>query len=258
MNENKRSKTNYRSLGIIPARYGSLRLPGKPLLTIGEKSIIQHVYERASEALPQVLVATDDVRIVEEVESFGGEVILTSTEHRSGTDRIREALDKSGHECDIVINIQGDEPFVSSPLLHGLVEAFMDPCTQIATPITPYAKDTPIEVLGSPHDVKVVRDTAGYALYFSRFPIPYLRSSDGQSPQYYKHVGIYAFRTEVLREVTNLPVSPLEQAEGLEQLRWLEAGYRIKTLITEEESIGIDTEEDLERARNYFAKLHLK
>ena len=240
------------AIGIIPARYASTRLPGKPLLTIGQKTIIQHVYERSKLALEQVIVATDDERIYEEVQRFGGAAIITSAHHQSGTDRVREALDNCRITPDVVINIQGDEPFVSPTLLTELVRCFSDPNTDIATPIFAYPSDTPRDEIANPNQVKVVTSADGYALYFSRFPIPYQRAE--YTTTYFRHIGLYAFRSEVLREVTDLPVSPLERSESLEQLRWLQAGYRIKTIETQELSIGIDTPEDLEKARAYYSQ----
>lgn len=246
------SRTPLNVLGIIPARYASTRLPGKPLLQIGEQSIIQHVYERSKEALEKVMVATDDARIYDEVTGFGGVAVMTSTHHQSGTDRVYEALELSGQHPDIVINIQGDEPFVSPTLLKELSLCFSNPSVDIATAIFPYPSTTSIAELSNPNQVKVVTSSDGFALYFSRSPIPFRRSE--YSTTYFRHVGLYAFRSEVLRAVSALPMSPLEKSEGLEQLRWLQAGYRIKTIETQELSIGIDTPEDLEKARAYYSQ----
>lgn len=248
-------------LGIIPARYASTRLPGKPLCTIGSKTIIQHVYERSQDVLQEVIVATDDQRIYDEVKSFGGKVIMTSTKHKSGTDRVSEALGKTKGTFDVIINIQGDEPFVSKTLLKDLISAFSDTKTDIATPIHPYPNATSFEELSNPNQVKVVTTSDGYALYFSRYPIPYFRDlgndSQRSSIHYYRHIGLYGYRSEVLKQITKLPISPLEQSEGLEQLRWLQAGYKIKTVLTNDISIGIDTPKDLERAREYYLSHNL-
>lgn len=243
-------------IGIIPARYGSTRLLGKPLLTIGGKSIIRHVYERASEVLERVVVATDDERIVREVGSWGGLVVLTSPEHQSGTDRIREALDQQEGAYDVVVNIQGDEPFVSPLQLSTLMGAFGEEAVDIATVVHPYPVGTSLEDLSNPNQVKVARALSGRALYFSRSIIPYYRGYAGDMSvapgRYYRHVGLYAYRSWVLRAITELPVSDLEQMEGLEQLRWLEHGFTIQTVLSDEVSIGIDTPADLERARAYY------
>lgn len=249
-----------RYIGIIPARYASTRLPGKPLLTIGEKSILQHVYERAIQVLERVVVATDDDRIVREVESWNGAVVMTSLDHQSGTDRIREALELQEGEYDVVINIQGDEPFVSPHQLSDLMSAFEDPEVDIATLIHAYPAGTSLEALSNSNQVKVVKTLNGRALYFSRSVIPYYRGYEGDmglAPvRYYRHLGLYAYRSSVLRAITEIPMSALEQTEKLEQLRWLEHGYTIQTVLTDEQSIGIDTPEDLEQARAYYEKLH--
>lgn len=243
-----------RVIGIIPARYASSRLPGKPLLKIGDWSVIRHVYERVRQLMPYVLVATDDERIADEVHAFGGQVVMTSTEHQSGTDRIREALDvferEKGLSFDYVVNIQGDEPFVSLSHLELLMEAFSDRAVDISTLVLPFPDDLSLSELSNPNHVKVVRTSGGRALYFSRSVVPYKRREVGIT--YYKHIGLYAFRSSILREVTRLPMGLLEQTEGLEQLRWLEAGYAIQTAVTSQVSIGIDTEEDLEEARRYY------
>lgn len=244
-----------RVLAIIPARFASSRLPGKPLLKIGEWSVVRHVYERVTQLLPDAVVATDDDRIYAEVMGFGGRVVMTLSSHKSGTDRIREALDKveaeEGVKYDIAINVQGDEPFVSLGHLRLLIDAFTDSTVDIATLIHPYPYGASMEQLSNPNQVKVVRAASGKALYFSRSVVPYQRNADAVIT-YYRHIGLYAFRSNVLREVTELPVGTLEQVEGLEQLRWLEAGYKIQTAITGEVSIGIDTEDDLEEARRFY------
>lgn len=238
-----------RILGIIPARYASTRFPGKPLADIGGKSMIQRVYEQCKKctALSQVVVATDDERIAAHVKEFG-EVVLTAAEHPSGTDRCREALAKSGDSFDYVINIQGDEPFID-PSQIDLLAGLLDGKTELATLAKVIKEERQIQ---DPNVVKVVTDKYGTALYFSRNPIPYQRSAGGQEWHglyaYKKHIGIYAYRTDILEQITKLPVSTLEQSESLEQLRWLENGYRIQVGITDLETAGIDTPEDLERA----------
>lgn len=240
-------------LALIPARYASTRFPGKPLVDILGKTMIQRVYERASSVYDHCYVATDDERIVKAVESFGGKVVMTSATHRSGTDRCREALDaiecESGETFDVVVNIQGDEPFVSTEQLKQLSTCFTDPATDIATLVKPFSKD---ENIFNPNSPKVVLSQDSYALYFSRSVIPYLRSVEEQqrwqaAHRYFKHLGLYAYRTAVLRKVTELPQSSLELAESLEQLRWLENGYKIKVSITDTENYAIDTPDDLER-----------
>ncbi|MCH7657381.1 MAG: 3-deoxy-manno-octulosonate cytidylyltransferase [Bacteroidetes bacterium] len=240
------------TLGIIPARYQSVRFPGKPLVIIGGKTMIRRVYDRCSLSLNNVIVATDDKRISKEVESFGGHVIMTFQNHQSGTDRCAEAVtlyQKSHNEpVDIVINIQGDEPFLDPVMLSHLSKSFNDPEIQISTLIKKISSE---EEIFNPHLPKVVADKNGMALYFSRSPIPYVRNIEktkwaGEYP-FYKHIGIYAFRTEILMEITQLSPSSLEKAESLEQNRWLENGYTIHVVETRHESISIDTPEDLEK-----------
>jgi 3-deoxy-manno-octulosonate cytidylyltransferase (CMP-KDO synthetase) len=242
------------SIGIIPARYASTRFPGKPLAMIGDKSMIQRVYENASLAtLVKVVVATDNELIKNHVTDFGGEVIMTSPDHQTGTERCLEALEKSGDNYDIVLNIQGDEPFIEPDLLNELVSAFSDKNVQIATPIKKISSHAD---LFSPHLVKVVKNTAGFAAYFSRSPIPFMRqySSDQwlKHHQYYSHIGIYAFRSSVLKEIVQLPPNENEIAESLEQLRWLMNGYQIKVIETEYHNISIDTPEDLEKTKAFL------
>lgn len=235
-------------VAIIPARYASTRFPGKPLVDIAGKSMIQRVVERVSacKGLTAVLVATDDERIREHVESLGYRAIMTGAHHVSGTDRCREALHLSGIDADAVINIQGDEPFVDPTQIEQLMKLIAQPEAAIATlakPITSAAQ------LADPSKVKVVLSTSGAALYFSRQPIPYRRDipvADWLNGQvYYKHLGLYAFRALVLNEVCSLAPSPLELAESLEQLRWLQNGYSISVGITNMETPAIDTPEDL-------------
>lgn len=234
-------------LAIIPARYASTRFPGKPLADIGGKPMVRRVYERAAAVFADVVVATDDNRILEAVESFGGRAVMTSADHRSGTDRCREAMDIYGGEFDVVVNIQGDEPFIAAEQLESLKQCFADDSqTDIATLVKPFSAD---EDIFNPNSPKVVLSQNGFALYFSRSVIPYQRGVEPKlwqhNYQYYKHIGLYAYRTEVLRAITELPAGRMEVAESLEQLRWLENGYRIKTAITTLPSYGIDTPEDL-------------
>lgn len=247
-------------LAIIPARYASTRFPGKPLALLDGKPIIQRVYERVSEVFADTLVATDDDRIYKTVEQFGGKAVMTSAEHRSGTDRCYEAYQKSGVETDVVVNVQGDEPFIAPSQLHTVAALFDDPTTGIATLVKPFAKDAPMEAVENPNSPKVVVDGEGFALYFSRSVIPYLRNVPREEwparHEYLKHIGLYAYRTDVLRQITAMPQGLLEQAESLEQLRWLEAGIKIKVGRTDTETIGIDTPEDLERAEAFLHSNH--
>jgi len=244
--------------GIIPARYASTRFPGKPLVMINGKSMIHRVYVQASMALDHICVATDDLRIEAEVKNFGGNVIMTSPYHQSGTDRCAEALDLLQKQLeiyfDVVVNIQGDEPFIQPAQLEALMKCFENPNTQIATLVKPILSNDDVF---NPNHVKAVIDKDNRAMYFSRSPIPYLRNKNTSTwntqHEYYKHIGIYAYRTEVLRELTTLPQSSLEMAESLEQLRWLENGYYIMVEKTEFESLSVDTPEDLEKIKN----LHL-
>lgn len=242
-------------LAIIPARYASTRFEGKPLAMLGGKSVIQRVYEQVS-AVMEAVVATDDERIFRAVESFGGRVVMTSAEHRSGTDRCREALERVGGDWDVVVNVQGDEPFIRRSQIEAVKGCFGDPATDIATLVRPFAVEDGLEALENPNSPKVVLDSESRAIYFSRSVIPYLRGVAREEwlsrHTFYKHIGIYAFRAEVLREVTSLPQSPLERAESLEQLRWLENGYKIGVGITDVETIGIDTPEDLARAEQWL------
>lgn len=239
------------TLAIIPARYASTRFPGKPLALLCGKPVIQWVWERVSAvgAVTEAVVATDDRRILEAVESIGGRAMMTSDQHRSGTDRCGEVLktlEAEGRRYDVVVNVQGDEPFVEARQLESLLENFASPETEIASLMTPI-KDW--EELQSPNNVKVVCNLRHEALYFSRQPIPHLRGADVKEwparQTYYKHVGIYAFRAEVLKRVVALPPSALEGSESLEQLRWLDNGYRIRMSVTDHTNIGIDTPEDL-------------
>ncbi|MDE6497321.1 MAG: 3-deoxy-manno-octulosonate cytidylyltransferase [Muribaculaceae bacterium] len=237
---------------IIPARYASSRFPGKPLAMLGGKPVVQWVYERATKVFDSVAVATDDRRIADAVESFGGVAVMTSPSHPSGTDRVREAFNLLGAAGDVVVNIQGDEPFISTEQLRALADCFADPRTDIATIVRPF-RGTYAE-LADPNKVKAVRDEAGYALYFSRSVIPCVRGHEQESwpslAQYYIHVGLYAYRAEALARIADLPQSALEKAESLEQLRWLQAGMRIRTAVSEVVTVGIDTPADLAEAQS--------
>lgn len=243
-------------IAIIPARYASTRFPAKPLAKLGGKLVIERVYEQVAGCVERAVVATDDERIYDAVKSFGGEVVMTSTEHRSGTDRCREAFEKVGFEADIVINVQGDEPFIQPEQIETLKRCFENEGTEIATLVKPFSVEDGIEALENPNSPKVVVDEQMHALYFSRSVVPYLRGVERAEwlhhHTFYKHIGIYAFRAEVLKQVTSLPQSSLEKAESLEQLRWLENGYKIGVGITNVETIGIDTPEDLQRAEAFL------
>lgn len=236
-------------LGIIPARYASSRFPGKPLADIAGKSMIQRVYEQAKKCvrLSEVIVATDDARIFEHVRGFGAAAVMTSADHQSGTDRCAEVAEKHSR-YDVVVNIQGDEPYIDPLQISQLVSCFDDPGTQIATLVKKITADQELHSANSP---KVIINTRWEAIYFSRSALPHIR---GQQPQnwlqhftYYKHIGIYGYQADILRQITKLPVSALEKAESLEQLRWIENGYKIKVAQTGIETIAIDTPEDLNR-----------
>lgn len=240
-------------IGIIPARYASTRFPGKPLALLGGKPVIQHVYEKVAAVLEAAYVATDDERIYDVVKSFGGQVVMTRTDHKSGTDRIEEAIEKIGGEWDVVVNVQGDEPFVAKNQLDTICHCFDDPTTQIATLGKPFES---MEAVQNPNSPKIVIDNMGFAMYFSRSVIPYVRGKEMSSwlthYPFLKHLGIYAYRKDVLRQVTQLPQSSLEIAESLEQLRWLQNGFKIKVGTTDVETVGIDTPQDLERAEEFL------
>ena len=240
-------------IGIIPARYASTRFPGKPLALLGGKPVIQHVYEKVAAVLEAAYVATDDERIYDVVKSFGGQVVMTRTDHKSGTDRIEEAIEKIGGEWDVVVNVQGDEPFVAKSQLDTICHCFDDPTTQIATLGKPFES---MEAVQNPNSPKIVVDNMGFAMYFSRSVIPYGRGKEKSSwlthYPFLKHLGIYAYRKDVLRQVTQLPQSSLEIAESLEQLRWLQNGFKIKVGTTDVETVGIDTPQDLERAEEFL------
>ena len=241
-------------IAIIPARYASTRFPGKPLAVLGGKTVIQRVYEQAVSVLPEAWVATDDERIFQAVEAFGGRAVMTRSDHRSGTDRIEEAAQKIGTDADVIINIQGDEPFVQASQLNTLMQLFDHTDTQIGTLGKRFDSMDAVTNQNSP---KIVCDKDGFALYFSRSVIPFVRGEEQatwlQHYPYLKHLGIYAYRREVLHAVTQLPPAPLEVAESLEQLRWLYNGYRIRVGLTDVETVGIDTPDDLKRAEDFLA-----
>lgn len=248
-------------IAIIPARYASTRFPGKPLARLGGKPVIERVYEQVAGVLDDAVVATDDERIRDAVRAFGGRVEMTSPDHRSGTDRCREAYERLGAEYDVVVNVQGDEPFIRPSQLETVKRCFDDPSTDIATLVKPFTEADGLDALENPNSPKVVLGSAGQALYFSRSVIPYLRGVPREEwlarHTFYKHIGMYAFRRETLYKVTALPQSALERAESLEQLRWLENGFRIRAGISDVETIGIDTPEDLAKAEE-FLKLKMK
>jgi len=243
-------------LGIIPARYDSTRFPGKPIAIINGKPMIQRVYKQASKSktLSKVIVATDDIRIVEVVKQIDGEVMITSKDHKSGTERCNEVfeqLKKSNEVFDVIVNIQGDEPYIKPEQIDAVTDCFSNPNVQIATL---KKKINTNDELFNPNVNKVIVDQNQEAIYFSRNPIPYLKNIEKDSwlenHDYYKHIGIYAYRSSILEEITKLKSSSLEIAESLEQLRWLENGYRIKVLETIYDSIAVDIPEDLSKFLN--------
>jgi len=238
-------------LGIIPARFASSRFPGKPLAMIGSHSMIERVYRQAEKAnaLSAVVVATDDERILNHVHSFGGKPVMTSARHASGTERCAEALQKSG-EFDAVINIQGDEPFISPAQIDAVAAALNDESSEMVTIIR---KAGDKNLLSNPNVVKVVINKKQQALYFSRSVIPFERNAGAENPAvHYVHTGIYGYTAKTLRAIVHLPPSPLELTESLEQLRWLENGFIIRTVLTDEENFPVDTPEDLEKLKSTF------
>ena len=257
-------------IGIIPARYASSRFPGKPLADLGGKPMIQRVYEQASKALDSVIVATDDERIYQCVKSFGGHVVMTSSHHACGTDRVQEAYAIARQTTDwvdnqvVVVNVQGDEPFIQPSQITALMDCFADADTEIATLVHPFTPQNTWDDLANPNYVKVVvaaeQNTSflGKAVYFSRSVVPYLRGVEQSEwlhkGQFYRHIGMYAYRADVLQRITQLRQTPLELAESLEQLRWLEHGLTIKVAECHTVSIGIDTPQDLEKAIEYLQK----
>lgn len=240
--------------GIIPARYASSRFPGKPLAMLGGKPVIERVYEQVANVLDDAYVATDDERIFNAVEAFGGKAVMTRTDHKSGTDRIEEAVEKLDCLSDVIVNIQGDEPFIQRSQIETVCRSFDDPNTQISTLGIRFQT---MEAAMNPNSPKIVLDNNGYAMYFSRSVIPFIRGVEEQDwlahYPFLKHIGLYAYRREVLAQLTRLPQSSLEKAESLEQLRWLQNGYRIKVGLTDVETVGIDTPEDLEKANRILA-----
>lgn len=239
-----------KAIAVIPARYGSSRFPGKPVVQIGSKTMIQRVYERAKlvPGLSDVIVATDDERIVDNIVEIGGKAIMTATTHRTGTERCAEVLQNLDNKPDIVLNIQGDEPFIELSHIQLVLDSFQQESTQIASLYTPISD---LATLHNPNSPKVVFDIHSNAIYFSRSPIPYVRDAEkskwSADLPFYKHIGIYGFRSSVLQEIVQLPVGRLERMENLEQLRWLENGYKIHLSETHVESLAIDTHEDLSR-----------
>jgi len=244
--------SSLKSIAIIPARFESTRFPGKPLVTIAHKTMIQHVYERSLQAknVAEVIVATDDARILQAVQAFGGQACMTSPLHRSGTDRVAEVAASS--DADVIVNVQGDEPLIDPEALNAVVEPFQsDPSLMIST-LSVEGTDGELD---NPNVVKVVVDHDGFALYFSRSPIPFFRDpspTDGDNRRFLKHVGLYAYRRTFLARLATLRESYLEKAEALEQLRFLENGYRIKVVNTPYQSLAVDTPEDLERVNEFI------
>jgi 3-deoxy-manno-octulosonate cytidylyltransferase (CMP-KDO synthetase) len=238
-------------LGIIPARYASTRFPGKPLVDIAGKSMIQRVYEQAKKCthLSEVVVATDDNRIFKHVHQFGGKAVMTSSDHQSGTDRCAEVALKHP-EYDVIINIQGDEPYIDPEQITKLITCFNDTDTQIATLVKKVLTEQEVHNTNSP---KVIINKHSEAIYFSRSPLPHIRGQEQQNWlqhfTYFKHIGIYGYRADILQQITKLSVSPLEKAESLEQLRWIENGYKIKVAETELETYAIDTPDDLKKLK---------
>ena len=244
-------------MAIIQARYASTRFPGKPLAVLGGKTVIQRVYEQVNNILDEVYVATDDQRIYDCVEGFGGHAVMTRKDHQSGTDRIEEAVEKIQSSADVIINVQGDEPFIQPEQIISLMQCFDDVNTHIATLVKPFDSNDSFSALENPNTAKVVIDENNNALYFSRSVIPYIRGVEKElwpsKHQYYTHLGMYAYRADVLKQITSIQPSTLEIAESLEQLRWLQNGLNIKVDITNHSSIGIDSPQDLERAELYLS-----
>jgi 3-deoxy-manno-octulosonate cytidylyltransferase (CMP-KDO synthetase) len=243
-------------IGIIPSRYNSTRFPGKPLIDIKGKSMIQRVYEQATKSteLSEVYVATDDTRIEQHVKGFGGNVIMTSTSHQSGTDRCLEAISLIHRTPDVIVNIQGDEPFINPDQIDLIASLFNSPSTQIATLATPIG--TTLDLF-NPNITKVILDKESEAIYFSKHAIPFIRNINREEwinhYTFLKHIGIYAYTPKALVEITSLEQSSLELLEGLEQLRWVENKYRIKTTITPHDSISVDTPDDLKNFSQVYS-----
>ena len=255
-------------IDIIPARYASTRLPGKPLASLAGKPVIQHVYQHVAQctALTDVIVATDDERILDAVQGFGGNAMMTRADHKCGTDRCLEALNswlnqhpETDAEDLVVVNIQGDEPFVHPEQVSDLCHCFENQQTDIATLARPYSPSDSWEDLQNPNTPKVVFDKDNRAILFSRSIIPYLRNVPQEQwlmhHTFYRHVGMYAYRATILQTIATLAPTPLELAESLEQLRWLENGYTIRVAVTHHATIGIDTPEDLLKAESLVTSL---
>ncbi|WP_031495272.1 3-deoxy-manno-octulosonate cytidylyltransferase [Bryobacter aggregatus] len=242
-----------RVLGVIPARFASSRFPGKALVTLQNKPILQHVWEKSRKAasLSEVLIATDDDRIFAAAQAFGASVVMTSTDHLSGTDRVSEAA--LAKDCEIVVNIQGDEPLIDPAAIDLAAQALIDDPSLVMSTLKKRISE-PSEIM-NPNVVKVVTAGSGDAIYFSRCPIPYNR---GVNEAYFKHIGLYVYRKDFLLNYSSMPVGPLERAESLEQLRALENGHRIRVLETEYESLGVDTPQDLERVIELLESSALK
>lgn len=245
-------------IGIIPSRYGSSRLPGKPLARIGDMTMVERVWRKASEAIDRVVVATDSELIAREVERFGGEAVMTDAALPNGTMRCLAAIDLLGAEADAIINIQGDEPFIDPADISRVARCFADPAVEIATLVARFDPALGYDVLSSPAKVKVTLDCEDNALMFSRAVIPFVRDCPRelwpQRTPYYIHTGLYGYRLDTLRRIAALPPSPLEAAENLEQLRWLQAGLKIKCAVTRNHPFGIDTPADLLLANNMISK----
>ena len=239
-------------IAIIPARYASTRFPGKPLADMKGKPMIQRVYEQVALVLDNICVATDHPDIEDAVKAFGGNVIRSQREHNNGTERCREAYHLLGGKEDVIINIQGDEPFIKPEQIRAIISCFDNPDTRIATLVRPFEPTEGWEALANPNSPKVILNNNSEAIAFSRSVIPHIRGVEQHEwltrHTFYKHIGMYAFRADTLDELSLLQPSPLEKAESLEQLRWLENGYRIRVAITSQETIGIDTPQDMERA----------
>ena len=248
-------------VGIIPARYASTRFPAKVLAMLNGKTVIQRVYEQVKDCFDDLYVATDDSRIAEVVTSFGGQAIMTSEDCKNGTERCFDACCKLNIDCDVVVNVQGDEPFIQRKQIESLMACFADERTDIATLVKPFEQADGWERLSNPNSPKVVLNADNFAMYFSRSVVPYLRGVEQSewldNHVFYKHLGVYAYRLNVLKEITSLQQTPLEKVESLEQLRWLEHGYKIKVGVTNIETIGIDTPEDLERAKEFASSIGL-
>lgn len=248
---------------LIPARYESTRFPGKPLAKIGGEEMIVRVCRQVAKTGLPLAVATDNQAIFDTVEGAGFKAVMTASTHRSGTERVEEAYRNLCSDADVIINVQGDEPFIDPQQIQSLAEIFrQNPDTKLATLCRPFESEAGYAALADPNLVKVVLSEGGNALYFSRSVIPYVRRCDKSEwtsqCQYYSHIGIYAYSAETLRHIVTLPESTLEKAESLEQLRWLQNGYTIRTAISQSPTIGIDTPEDLRQAENFLQKIATK